>query len=74
VCTTAPGSAVACVNVTRLTAFGVDIREEIGVRDSDGDVLSNRPRVFPIVVSEDLQNVIASRSRPMPLSTNGVYI
>lgn len=55
-----------------LTAFNVEVGEPIGVRDPDTGLIGT-PRIDPIVVSDELQELVGSGSAHMTLSTNGVH-
>lgn len=55
-----------------LTAFIIDMPEPVGVVGS-GSMPGDEERVTPIVVSPEVQNTIAARSKGMTLSSNGIH-
>jgi hypothetical protein len=56
-----------------LTAFELSPGVEVGVKDPDSGLAGEPTRVVPIAVSDELLNVITTRSSAMTLSSNGVH-
>lgn len=54
-----------------LTAFDLDVGRPVGVQEQPGSVVASDPR--PIVVSEDLQEIVRQVSASMTLSSNGIH-
>jgi hypothetical protein len=56
-----------------LTAFDVDVSSDGGVIDPPTGMPSRPACVSPILVSSEVQETVATHSRPMTLSSNGVH-